>query len=516
MIRKADKNKHIDHKKMKRHMKNYIAIIGAFLAICIGASNSFAQKFDGYALYNKTKDNFTYLIDKDGEIAKTWNLDIGCNYAVLLKPNGNLIRGGVYGNNQLSGSAIGGIVQEIDSNGDVVWEFVYSTSEYCSHHDITLIGDNVLLTAWEVKSTAELTQAGYDGANSSKWPTHLVEVQQDGSGGKIVWEWHLWDHLIQDHDSTKDNYGVVADHPELFDINMVAGSSRPGSGDWFHVNGVDYNPDLDQIAFSSRLASEIYIIDHSTTTAEAATHSGGNSGKGGDILYRWGNPANYGAAGDQIISAAVHDVRWIKNGRPNEGYLQVFNNEGASDGGSTIDAIKTPVNGYTYDLTPGKAFEPTSYSWRHDCLDNANGQSASDRMSNGNTFVNLSKSYMYEVDSLGNVVWQYNGGGPQKAFRYECDYPGIMTLLNNPCLLSVDETSIPDLSVYPNPSTGEFTIEGLESTNFQVHVYDPLGKMILEVSNTTNIDLSSFPEGMYILKVTESGTTVSQRLAVIR
>ena len=38
-------------------------------------------------------------------------------------------------------------------------------------HDITLVGDNVMLVAWEVKSVSKLTQAGYNGANSEKWPT---------------------------------------------------------------------------------------------------------------------------------------------------------------------------------------------------------------------------------------------------------------------------------------------------------------------------------------------------------
>ena len=244
------------------------------------------------------------------------------------------------------------MVQEIDPSGNVVWEYIYSNANHCSHHDITLIGDNVMLIAWEVKTANELTQAGYDGASSDKWPTHFVEIAQNGTAGQVVWEWHIWDHLIQDYDQSKNNYGVVANHPELIDINMIAATGGgPGgsSGDWFHVNGIDYNEDLDQIAFSSRHASEVYIIDHSTTTAEAASNSGGNSGMGGDILYRWGNPSNYGMNGSQVIPGAVHDIRWIENdGRPYGGYLQIFNNIGISNNQSTVDAFLPPL-----DLTNG-------------------------------------------------------------------------------------------------------------------------------------------------------------------
>ena len=93
---------------------------------------------------------------------------------------------------------------------------------------------------------------------------------------------------------------------------------------------------------------EVYIID--TTSAEAAGHTGGNSGMGGDIIYRWGNPSNYGAPGSQQIPSAVHDVRWITNdGRPNGGFLQFFNN----NGGGNNSAIETPLDGYNYTLEPG-------------------------------------------------------------------------------------------------------------------------------------------------------------------
>lgn len=496
------------------------------LALLLSTFQAFAQQFDGFTLYNEQNRNTTYLIDKDGNTAFTWNCNTSGNYAVHLTPEGNLIRGGVYSGNSLSGAAIGGIVQEYDKNGDVVWEYVYSSEDHCSHHDITVLPNgNVILIAWEVKTTAELTQAGVSNASSERWPTHFIELEPDGSGSaSIVWEWHLWDHMIQDVDPTKDNYGVVADHPELMDINAVTVSSRPGpgggGGDWFHCNGVDYNEELDQLVFTSRHASEIFIIDHSTTTAEAASHEGGNSGMGDDFLYRWGNPSNYDHPGDQEIPAAVHDPRWIKEGRPYAGYIQFFNNEGGSGNSSTVDMIKTPVDGYKYSYTEGEAFAPSTYSKRHECIDDADGQSASDRMSNGNIFVALSREYMYEVDSNGTIVWQYSAS-PAKAFRYECDYEGIVALLGeNPCgTVSVNEATLhQSVEVYPNPSTGLFQIQWQQYPELvQVEVYDLLGNRIFLQYTGNDIDLSGKAEGLYLLKLTfDDQSSTSQQLMVRR
>lgn len=508
-------------------MKRLLLLL--FSCFCLGVSAQ--QTFNGFALYSL--QDKSYLVDKDGLVAHTWNCNVNENYAVLLKDNGNIVRGGKYNNNQLNGAAVGGMVQEIDPNGNVVWEFVYSAADYVNHHDITLIGDNVLLTAWEVKTANEVNALGGN-ANSDKWPTHFVEVAQDGTGGKIVWEWHIWDHLCQDVDPSKPNYvSNISDHPELIDINMIQGGGGSGgsSGDWFHVNGVDYNPELDQIAFSSRFASEIYIIDHSTTTTEAASHSGGNAGMGGDILYRWGNPSNYNQSGQQVIPDAVHDVRWIKNdGRPNSGYLQIFNNKGGGSNPvqSTIDAINPPLdlNGYNYQKNPGVAYAPTTYEWRYNCVYSAPGQSASDRMSNGNTFVNASggqggAGIMYEVDSLGNLVWSYNpsGGDPKKAFRYECDHPGIIILLNNPCNISLDASNISNDNIvfFPNPSKGKFNISGLDKNQIQITIYDAIGVKKFEEKNIDNFDISYLPNGIYYVKIImPEGEELTRLLSLIK
>tara|TARA_B110000438_G_scaffold234115_1_gene230422 strand:+ start:332 stop:1933 length:1602 start_codon:yes stop_codon:yes gene_type:complete len=517
---------------------------------------SFGQSFNGFALYNAQGSSTTYLIDENQNIAHTWTMPTECNYTVQLKDNGNIVRGTKNNtqtggtNNSLGGAADAGRVQEIDPLGNVVMDFIYSSSSVLSHHDLTLIGDNILLTAWEVKTSLEINNAG-GSVTSDKWPTHFVEIASDGNGGgQIVWEWHIWDHMIQDVDSNLPNYGVVSENPHLIDINMITagGGGGPGgssSGDWFHVNGVDYNEDLDQISFSSRFASEIYIIDHSTTTAEAASHTGGNSGMGGDILYRWGNPSNYNTSGSQIIPNAVHDVRWITNdGRPNGGFLQVFNNSGVSNNQSAVDGIETPIdpsNPYNYYRNPGQAFGPSSYSTRYECAYSASGQSASDRMYNGNIFVNASggqggAGVMYEVDQNGSIVWGPYNADTQKAFRYECEHPGVISLepyMNSTASTScftasvqILETDNDFLSLYPNPTSDILNVSFNNSfeNDFDIIISNSLGQEIYyksykNMNHVTHqkINLLNQPKGYYNLSlISKDGNFYSYKIALIK
>ena len=337
---------------------------------------------DGYVLFSPNTTHTTYLIDKNANIVNQWTSAYAPGLLGYLQPDGSLLRDGSPhgqgGNGFINAAGAGGLLERFAWDGTKNWEFAYDDATHLAHHDFEVLPNgNILLIAWELKSEAEATAAGRDPnlpGPGYLYPDHIVEVHPDyiNGGGTIVWQWHIWDHLVQQFDNTKANwYGAtgVQEHPELINVNYVS-SFDEGAGDpqdWTHANGIDYNADLDQIVLSSREFSEFWIIDHSTTTAEAASHAGGNSGQGGDLLYRWGNPQTYdaGTAGDRILYYQ-HDPRWIPDGLPGAGHITVFNNGVGRPGQdfTLIEEIAPPVdiNG-NYPLTPGQAYGPAAATW---------------------------------------------------------------------------------------------------------------------------------------------------------
>ncbi len=418
--------------------------------------------FEGYNLFTPLDSGTTYLMDNEGRVVHTWESDYRPGSNSYLLENGNLLRPAGYGrkgNGVFHGGGAGYRVEEYAWDGSLVWEFIYASDQHLMHHDVEpMPNGNLLILAWEMKTKEEAMAAGRDpellGADAL-WPEHIIEVKPiRPEGGEIVWEWHLWDHLIQDFDETMANFGDVGAHPELMEVNPTGhwqdrippeererlealgylegapdgdagegdsdddGPPRGSTGsDWHHANAIDYSAKLDQIAISSRANHEIWVLDHSTTTEEARGHTGGRAGKGGDFLYRWGNPLSYraGFEEDQRLFGQ-HDINWIGEGLPGAGNLLVFNNgsERPDGGYSTVEELVAPLNADgTYAMQEGASFGPVEPVWMYAAPDNKEDFYSSfisgvRRLANGNTLICEGASgTFFEVTPDGEMAWRY-------------------------------------------------------------------------------------------------------------
>lgn len=439
--------------------------------------------FDGFTLFAPLNSTTTYLVDMDGKQRHTWPSKYTPGQSVTLLDDGSILRCAREPNNRhFQGGGIGGRIERIAADGKVTWELVFVDEQHCQHHDIELLPNgNILILAWEKKSKVDAIASGRDPKKlpaNELWPDCVFEVRPSGdNGGEIVWEWHAWDHLIQDFDESKKNFGIVGEHVELIDLNYdmprrmpraqrqrlrdvgymggaepdedeedddrrppkpPRGPGGPGRGpgpgkmaaDWLHTNAVAYNAKLDQIALSIHNLHEIWIIDHSTTTKEAASHAGGKSGKGGDLLYRWGNPRAY-RAGDEKDQTlfAQHDIRWIPEGSPGAGNLLVFNNgEGRPDGAfSSVIEFAAPVDPKgKYQRAAGMAFGPSKPVWEYTAEKKSNFFSShisgAERLPNGNTLICSGEpGQIFEVTPAKQLVWDYlnpylERNGPREDF----------------------------------------------------------------------------------------------------
>lgn len=414
------------------------------------------KAFKGYTLFAPKHNNVIYLVDNEGRIVNQWKSAYEPGQSVHLKTNGNLLHCCFTKNKGFTSGGEGGRVEEFDWGGNLIWEFEYSNDQHLSHHDIApLPNGNILMLVVEKKSYEESLAAGFNPdmlRDRQLFPDSIIEVEPTyPKGGKIVWEWRVWDHLIQNSDKNKPNYGDIAAHPELID---VACNGRPVPAFWNHMNSIAYNPKLDQIVLSVRGCNEIWFLDHSTTTKEAASHSGGKHGKGGDLIYRWGNPAAYkrGTVADKQL-VQQHDAQWIPEGYPGAGNITIFNN-GYDRGWSSIEEIVPPLdaNG-RYILDSGKAYGPEKPVWHYEAKNPtdffSSEISGAHRLPNGNTLICAGViGNLFEITPAGETVWQYvnpmvRGGilaqgevpgkdmrghlwnAVFKVHRYAPDYPGL-------------------------------------------------------------------------------------------
>jgi uncharacterized repeat protein (TIGR01451 family) len=381
-------------------------------------------------------------------VVRTWKSAFQPSGSVHFLDNGHMLRGANDpGTAAPRGGGQGGRFQEFDFDGNLVWNFRFNDGRL-PHHDVAVLPNgNILAIVWETKTANEARHAGRREERippGGIWPDMLIEFEpQRPDGARIVWEWHMWDHLIQNVDPTLDNYGDPALHPGRIDINAGGAGAGLPSSDVFHTNAVSYNADFDQVLLSIPTFNEVWVIDHSTTTQEAAGETGGRSGKGGSLLYRWGNPQAYsrGAEVDRMLGFQ-HDARWIPRGRPGAGRMTVFSNRtpGATTPYSTVYEFVPPADAEGRYAVPDTApFGPVAPVWTYASpadLQAAN-LSGAERLENGNTLISEGpEGRLFEVTPAGAIVWEYwspysnaTGAGAFSLFRatrVRPDFPGLV------------------------------------------------------------------------------------------
>jgi hypothetical protein len=446
------------------------------------------RMIDGQILFAPFYSTTTYLIDNTGAINHTWPSTFQPFTEVYWLGGGTILR-------PISQSGGGGL-QKIKWDGTLAWDYRYTVSGCTCHHDVKYLPNgNVLMIVWVTKTRTQAIAAGRNPntiQGNTFYPDKIIEVNQTGpTSGTVVWEWNVWDHLIQDFDSSKVNYGVVGNHPELIDINY----GDTFVGDWLHTNAVDYNQTFDQILIDSHNFNEVWIIDHSTTTEEAAGHTGGNSGKGGDLLYRWGNPEAYdaGSASDQKLFFQ-HGAEWIRPGYPGAGHIIVFNNGNNRPSGqySSVDEFAPPVdsNGEYY-LEPGSAYGPEDYTWSYVATPPTSfyGQvfGGVQRLKDGNTLIcDGVDGRFFEVTPDNIIVWQYTNPYPNPSQN------DVFKIEYIPPLEQPPEPDVPDLDCSGSLSWTDIEPGATVNGTFQIQNIGDDGSLL-----NWDIDTSSITWGTW-------------------
>ena len=509
------------------------------------------NSYDGINLIYPHNQSSVFLIDNCGRVIHEWEDDeiYRPGNTAYLTEEGILIKAKKIGSLNIPIWTIDGetIIEARDWENNLLWRWRYLNENSRLHHDFEITpSGSILAIAWDHYTIDQAISAGRDSslmAQAAFSPDKIIEY--DPIKDSIIWEWKAWDHIIQDRDPNKPHYGIVAEHPEKIDINWENNNLR---ADWMHVNAIDYLPELDQILINVPTFNEMWIIDHSTTTTEAEGSSGGLSGKGGDLLWRWGNPATYdqGDSSNQKMFFQ-HDASWINDFQVADknqhyGAISFFNN-GKEQGHSSVELLRPAFDSlsWSYLKTNENTFLPESsyFSWQHEeeNIIYSTGLSSVQVLPNDNLLVCSGRNgRSIELNQDHKIVWDFitptrngifvpqgtelvlNNNLTFRIRRYPLDYSGFNGKELSPIrylelepneafcekILPTSDIDIGTLELYPNPVESYCHIKGPFDEN-EISVISIHGKIVSSLEKITSsdemsIDLSELQAGIYFIR----------------
>ena len=279
-----------------------------------------------------------------------------------------------------------------------------------------------------------------------------------------VYEMRLWGHGDSVMTDTAILMTVVNDDVYARDWNQPAGSWRVARD----CGGMVLGTSLDIYANETLYALQVHIDDESVVGTPVYVVLYENDAAGGDPIFL--------AQSDDYVLTSNDIDNWITV--PFDGGQDLFAGTSylASVGGyaSPVDTFKVNVSGESQGAT----------CWIQD---------------NG-----------CDIGSAGFGAWYWISDIPMIRMSFD------------PASLSTDNVVSGEFNVYPNPTTGVFTVElnNIKADDYKISVTNVLGQEVytstkeLTTLVAERIDLSSFDKGVYILEISNSESTLSEKIII--
>ncbi len=456
-----------------------------------GAGQILAEATPGYVLV--PSGNATQLLDASNTAVKNWTSG---GYTAYLTNTGTLV--GQTGNGTAAAAGFGSLVEKTDASQGSTQKNIWTTSGFHHAHWIMPNGHWLGTVGVKINPKTVLANAGYTGTLTSIWDEHIQEW--DPVSKTVVWEWKASDHTSG------------TNHPRKFNSNTLFKSNDP-----IHINSVVYDSARDLVVMSSHYMNEVLVVDHSTTTAQAATSTGGKYGKGGDLLFRWGSSKNYGAAG-AAMSNVVHGGGVIQGGLPGAGNFSLFGNSDNTVKHSRWYEIKGQESDTGWVIgSNGEFVADLVFDWYSTTgtYESSGHYGFGQRLPNGNTFLTFTGSKkLVEVDASKNILRTISvTSNVIRSFFYPMGHPALVALGLGTS--GVGE-SAPKAGFALTQSNGRLLANGLESGS-RVRIVDAHGRIRHDgVARNGRLEVatSSWTNGTYVLLTSASGTTSSTAFAL--
>lgn len=430
------------------------------------------------------------LVDSKGTVLKTYNV---AGYNSYLLPNGHIL--GQTGSGSAAAMGFASLVEQAAGSSTAVNTWTASGGAF--HHAHWLMPNGHWLGTYTVKIDPKtaLKSAGYTGNLSSIWDEWIQEW--DPVSKKVVWEWKASDHTLG------------TNHPRKFNNNNFK------TNDPLHINSVVYDSARDLISMSSHYLNEVIVIDHSTTTAQAATSTGGKYGKGGDILFRWGSSKNYGGPG-AAYSDVVHGGGVIQAGLPGAGNFCLFGNSDNTVKQSRWYEVKGQESDTGWVIgANGEFVAELVFDFYNSSYQSTGHYGYGQRLANGNTLVTFTGSQkIVEIDSKKTVL-NVLSGNTIRAYHYATNHPAIVALgLGTAGISGAPVANATRVS----SGGGRISATGLAKGSL-VRIVDARGSIRFEgaaSSDRISIPTTSWADGTYVLQIAGDGGRFSSTIALTR